>query len=95
MNSDDILLALTRYGRPYVFCATDMTWSASLTCNTTTEGANFETKSGFNHPTPLAALSELLRRTEVAMAQVAAAATRPADSAIEHKRPTLLERLRK
>ena len=94
MSTDDILQELTRYGRPRIYCHDDMTWSASLKCNTNTEGSDFEMKSGFGHATPLDAATELQRRTAAAMAAFAAQA-QPASPApaVEHKRTSFLQRL--
>ncbi len=91
-TSDDILAMLTRFGRPRVQCMNDMTWYAAMDCNTTTEGADFKMDSGFRHPTPLAALRELLRRTEAAMAHVAAS-REVQPPAIENKGGSFLRRL--
>jgi hypothetical protein len=61
------LLALARYGRPFVHLTSSGGWRASIDMNTNTTGTSFEVKSDMDHKTPDAAVAQCAERVLAAL----------------------------
>ena len=56
MTLEEMLTRMQHYGRPYLMCHDDGSWSASIKLNIVTPGGQFEIKAAFNvHRTARAA----------------------------------------
>jgi hypothetical protein len=73
LNSDELLDRLRPYATVSIFGSQKEvdTWSATATLRIQSEGAAFEIKSGYGHPTANAALVELLKRVEAVVNKTA------------------------
>ncbi len=59
---EDVLLELAHWGRPYVHCARDGTWSVKVEASVVAVGAKFEVRSEYGHLRPLLAARECRAR---------------------------------
>jgi len=57
-STDEYLAELVKYGRPRIFCTSDLKWVASIDMHVASEGIAFEISSKFTHETPLNAVRE-------------------------------------
>jgi hypothetical protein len=61
------LLALAKYGHPFLFLTKGGGWRASVDMNTNTTGTSFEVKSDSDHRTPSAAMKQCTERVQQAL----------------------------
>ncbi len=59
---EQVIEKLCKFGRPYIHCHTDMTWSCSIDLNSDVVGGSFSIKSGFKHKTAKEAAYTVLMR---------------------------------
>jgi len=59
---NSLMIELSKYGRPNLHCSSDKTWSSSLEISFNFDGLEGTIRSGFNHPTPYAAIKALIQK---------------------------------
>lgn len=68
---EEVIEELTRYGRPRLYCSSDMLWSCVVEMNTIATGAEFNIRSDHKHPSPMAAALQCRERVLAAIGTTA------------------------
>lgn len=70
VSLEELVVALSRYGRPHIMLHDDEYWSCSAKLRTNTPGATFDVKSAFNkHRDMRGAVEECLTKAVEAVAK--------------------------
>lgn len=61
---NELLIALSKYGKPHIFCSDNKTWSCTVEFSFKLPGIETSVKSGYGHKTPLDAVLAVKKRLE-------------------------------